>query len=247
MQAVLLAGGFGTRLQSVVSDRPKPMAMVDQHPFLHYLLVQLKQNGILEILFAIGYRGEMIQEYFGSGESYGMHFQYSKEKEALGTAGAIKQAEPFLQDRFFLLNADTFFQFSYIQLKNLAESENFDAVMVLREVEDISRYGQVLLEGNRITEFCEPQVKKSHQELGSLDTPRKTGLINGGVYYIKKDLLNMIPAQQKISLEQEIFPKILEDPQKKIGGLVREGYFMDIGVPHDYFQFVEDMKVLNLL
>lgn len=109
MQAVLLAGGLGTRLRSVVSDRPKPMALVDGKPFMEYVIMQLKKYGIDEIIFAVGYKGSMVEEYFKDGRELGVKVSYAYEEELLGTAGAIKNAGKLVtDDRFFVLNADTF-------------------------------------------------------------------------------------------------------------------------------------------
>ena len=109
MQAIILAGGLGTRLRSVVSDRPKPMALVEGKPFLEYVLQGLKKSGIDDIIFAVGYKGGMVEEYFGDGARFGIRARYAYEEELLGTAGAIKNAGKYVTDeQFFVLNGDTF-------------------------------------------------------------------------------------------------------------------------------------------
>ena len=155
MQAVLLAGGLGTRLRSVVSDRPKPMALVDGKPFMEYVIMQLKKYGIDEIIFAVGYKGSMVEEYFKDGRKLGVKVSYAYEEELLGTAGAIKNAGKLVtDDRFFVLNADTFYQMDYSRLTKLAGEQNLDMALVLRRVEDVSRYGRAELDGEgRLVSF----------------------------------------------------------------------------------------------
>lgn len=230
MQAVLLAGGLGTRLRSVVNDRPKPMADVLGYPFLEYLILELKKHGITKVVLAVGYMGESIEAYFGTGEKLGIEIQYSYEKEQLGTAGAIKNAAQYILDsEFFVLNADTFYQAAYSDALKLFRIEQADMVLVLRKVDDISRYGSVRLEGRRVEGFNE---KISEQ---------RPGLINGGIYIMKKQILDCIPEGRKCSLENEIIPELLKS-DKKVCGTINEGYFIDIGIPRDYFQFIQDVK-----
>ena len=146
MQAILLAGGLGTRLRSVVSDRPKPMALIEGRPFMEYVTRELVRSGIDEIIFAVGYKGTMVEEYFGDGKRFGFCASYAYEETLLGTAGAIRNAGRFItEERFFVLNADTFYQIDYTRLKRLLDSLDLDMALVLREVPDVSRYGQAIL------------------------------------------------------------------------------------------------------
>ena len=138
MQAVLLAGGLGTRLRSVVADRPKPMALIGDKPFMEYVVRELKNHGITEIVFAVGYKGSMVEEYFGDGERLGIKVSYAYEETLLGTAGAIKNAGRLVTDeRFFVLNADTFYQIQYDRLVKMSQEKNLDMALVLREVPDV--------------------------------------------------------------------------------------------------------------
>ena len=119
MQAILLAGGLGTRLRSVVSDRPKPMALIEDKPFMEYVTRELVRSGITEIIFAVGYKGSMVEEYFKDGSEFGFQASYAYEETLLGTAGAIKNAGKFItEDRFYVLNADTFYQIDYTVWQN---------------------------------------------------------------------------------------------------------------------------------
>lgn len=229
MQAILLAGGLGTRLQSVVSDRPKPMALIEDKPFMEYVIRGLTAHGITDIIFAVGYKGSMVEEYFKDGDSFGIKTSYAYEEELLGTAGAIKNAGKYVtDDSFFVLNADTFYQMDYTRLMNLAQERSLDMALVLREVSDISRYGEAVLTDNMLTGFNE-KSKESRQ-----------GTINGGVYLLKRKLLSEIPAG-KVSLENEMIPHWMKE-EKRLGGFVNDGYFIDIGIPEDYFKFQDDVR-----
>ncbi|MDO5415875.1 MAG: nucleotidyltransferase family protein [Lachnospiraceae bacterium] len=229
MQAILLAGGLGTRLRSVVSDRPKPMALIEGKPFMEYVVHELSKNGITEIIFAVGYKGSMVEEYFGDGSAFGVKVSYAYEEELLGTAGAIKNAARFVtEDRFYVLNADTFYQIDYSRLPRLAEEKRLDMTLVLREVPDVSRYGKAVLIDNRLTGFNE----KTSEAV--------PGTINGGIYLMSRELLEEIPAG-KVSLENEMIPRWMAEG-KRLGGFVNDGYFIDIGIPEDYFRFQDDVK-----
>lgn len=229
MQAVLLAGGLGTRLRSVVSDRPKPMALIEEKPFMEYVVRELIRHGVDEIIFAVGYKGSMVEEYFKDGSLWGIKVSYAYEEELLGTAGAIKNAGRQVTDeRFLVLNADTFYQIDYSRLIKMSDERDLDMALVLREVPDVSRYGQAVLDDGWLTAFDEKLEEAS------------PGTINGGVYYLRRSLLNDIP-EGKVSLEHEMIPKWLSE-EKKLGGIVNDGYFIDIGIPEDYYRFIEDVK-----
>lgn len=229
MEAILLAGGLGTRLKSVVSDRPKPMALIEGKPFMEYVVRQLSRYRITDIIFAVGYKGSMVEEYFQDGSPYGFHASYAYEEELLGTAGAIKNAGKLMKgDQAYVLNADTFYQIDYGKLMSLKQDGNLDMALVLRQVADVSRYGQAVLTGNRLTGFNEKTQES------------RPGTINGGIYLISRSLLDEIP-KGKVSLEHDMIPRWMREG-KRLGGIVNEGYFIDIGVPDDYFKFIQDVK-----
>lgn len=229
MQAILLAGGLGTRLSSVVNDRPKPMALIQGKPFVEYVIRELAGQGIDDIIFAVGYKGSMVEEYFADGAKFGIHASYAYEETLLGTAGAIKNAAGHVSGRdVFVLNADTFYRVDYRRLVKQKQDMNLDMALVLREVEDVSRYGQALLSQGRLTGFNE----KSEGA--------KAGTINGGAYLISKDLIQEIP-DGKVSLEQDMIPGWLSGG-RRLGGFVNDGYFIDIGIPEDYYRFMADVE-----
>ena len=227
MEAILLAGGLGTRLRSVVSDRPKPLAGVNGKPFLWYLVKSLREQGITDMIFAVGYMAEQIEDYFGDGSAFGIHAAYAVEKELLGTAGAIRNAAAMGEgEEFLILNADTYYRMDYQKLRDLAAREQSDMALVLRRVPDIRRYGEAKLIGGCLASFNE----KTGEE--------RPGTINGGVYLMRRRLIEEIPAG-KVSLENAMIPHWLGEG-KKIAGMVNDGYFIDIGVPEDYRRFCRD-------
>ena len=233
MQAILLCGGMGTRLRSVVSDRPKPMADICGKPFLQYLLEMLRDKGITEVIFALGYMGEMIEEYFQDGSAFGLKISYSYEEEPLGTGGAIRNALPkILEEEVLVLNADTYFPMDYQGLLRFHQENDGDFSLATRAVPDISRYGAVRRDAaGRILAWNE-KLEDGGQPLA--------GEINGGIYVMKKSLIAEIP-EGKQSLEQDCIPKWLSEG-KRIFGLPFDGYFMDIGIPKDYQQFITDVE-----
>jgi len=229
MQAILLAGGLGTRLRSVVNDRPKPMAMIQGKPFIEYVIRELAGQGIDDIIFAVGYKGSMVEEYFADGKKFGIRASYAYEETLLGTAGAIKNAAKHMTGQeVFVLNGDTFYRMDYHRLIRQKQDMGLDMVLVLRKVEDVSRYGQALLTEGRLAGFNE----KTEEQ--------KAGTINGGVYLMSWDLIREIP-EGKVSLEQDMIPKWLSEG-RRLGGFVNDGYFIDIGIPKDYYRFMEDVE-----
>ena len=233
MQAILLCGGMGTRLRSVVSDRPKPMADICGKPFLQYLLEMLRDKGITEVIFALGYMGEMIEEYFQDGSAFGLKIAYSYEEEPLGTGGAIRNALPkILEEEVLVLNADTYFPMDYQGLYHFHQENDGDFSLATRVVPDISRYGAVRRD-------AAGRILVWNEKLGDGGQPL-AGEINGGIYVMKKSLIAEIP-EGKQSLEQDCIPKWLSEG-KRIFGLPFEGYFMDIGIPKDYQQFITDVE-----
>lgn len=230
MQAIILVGGLGTRLRSIVSDRPKPMALIEGKPFVEYVISGLIRSGINDIIFAVGYMGDMIEAYFGSGERWNIKISYAYEEELLGTAGAIKNAGRFITgDTCYILNGDTLYDLEFYKLEDCLRKNHLDMAIVLRCVPDVSRYGKVEMKDGLLTSFNE-----KNQEI-------KAGMINGGIYLMKRELLDSIPEGQ-VSLENEMIPKWLRE-QRRIGGLVNEGYFIDIGIPEDYYKFQKDIAV----
>ena len=235
MEAILLCGGLGTRLRSVVSDRPKPMADIAGKPFLHYLVRMLSEKGVERFVFALGYMGEQIEAYFRDGREYGISIAYSYEESPLGTGGAIRNALSLVsEENVLVLNADTYFHTDYENLF-MQQLKNKSAMTIAgRKIEDISRYGAILKdESGRILRWNE----KMNPNEGKSSRP---GEINGGIYVMQKSLIEKIP-EGKQSLENDCIPAWLKDGVY-LQAISSDGYFMDIGIPEDYAQFKEDVE-----
>lgn len=227
MEAIVLAGGFGTRLQSVVSEVPKSMAPVNGRPFLEYLLDQLVSGGIGKVILAVGYMNEAITSHFGS-EYRSVPIEYSVENEPLGTGGAIRLALWKLQGPVSLvLNGDSLLQVDYREMYSRHVQKNADITLALRKVKDAGRYGSVTMNrSGRITGFAEKN---------DLALP---GLINGGVYFINKLFLMDPGYRGKFSIEHDCFGQYYETA--RFFGYRTDGYFIDIGVPSDYQKAIDD-------
>jgi D-glycero-alpha-D-manno-heptose 1-phosphate guanylyltransferase len=225
IEAIILAGGLGTRLRSMVDDRPKAMALVNDKPFLTYLLDYWIGQGINRFVLSVGYKAEMIQDYFGSNYN-GAEIVYALENEPLGTGGAVKNALPFVQNEHILVtNGDSMFRVDAQEMFRFHLSKSAEISFALKEMQDFDRYGIVSLDENRqITGF---QEKRFTQQ----------GLINAGVYILQKSVLDHVKEKQ-FSLEKDVFEQQLS--ALSMFGFQSEGYFMDIGIPEDYTQIQTD-------
>ena len=222
-QAVILAGGFGTRLAHVVSDVPKPMAPIKEKPFLEYIIKTLQNQGFDSFVFLTGYKSEYIEKHFKNLKNTA----FIKEETALGTGGAILNAYDKLNDEFYVINGDTFFDIDYSILEKFGKEKPI--TLALRYTNNIERYGFVEIDDNFLI--------KSFVEKGKLPQDRIDGYINGGIYYIHKSVLK--PFAEKFngefdSNETEIFPKLLNN--NELFGLPLGGCFIDIGIPQDYYR-----------
>lgn len=228
MEAIVLAGGKGTRLQSVVSDVPKPMADINGKPFLAYLFHSLSTKGVTKIILSVGYKHDSIINYFL--DSYdGMSIAYVIENEPLGTGGALMESLKQVSDaNVLLLNGDSFFDVDIKQLFELHALYNFDVTLAVKEMHNFDRYGTVAVENNRVINFEEKKYKSY-------------GLINGGVYILKKTLLTNISHAETFSFETDVLQKYAH--QLNVGACIDNGYFIDIGVPEDYLKAQLDFKI----
>ncbi|MBI2888550.1 MAG: nucleotidyltransferase family protein [Candidatus Liptonbacteria bacterium] len=230
MDAIILAGGEGKRLQSVVAHRPKPMAFVADRPFLEYLIRKLKGSGAKNIVLSVGYKADVLWSHFGDGAAFGVSLAYIEEKELLGTGGAIRYAaeEAQVGETFFVLNGDSYFDVDYGALLRMHEVKKGVGVLALRKVMNPHRSGVVELDAEgRITKFHEKK-----QVTGE-------ALINGGVYVLSRRIFEYFPKKEKFSLEEEGFPAAIAGG---LYGVVSEGYFIDIGIPEDFAKAQEDFK-----
>ena len=229
-EAVILAGGFGTRLSHVVSDVPKPMAPVYGKPFLTYLIDRLVEAGVSRVILATGYKHECIESYFGT-QYRGAEIVYSNEDTPLFTGGAILQAAAKIQsEEFVVLNGDTLFDIDLQKLYDFHTQRQANLSIALRQVTDTSRYGSVTCVNDNIIAF--------HEKTESAGA----GDINGGIYAINHAWLMSLSLPTKFSFEKELMQPLAGDPH--FYGLRFKDYFIDIGVPEDYYRAQEEFKSL---
>lgn len=231
-EAIVLAGGLGTRLKGVIKDIPKPMAPINDIPFLQYLFNYLIKQGVERVVLAVGYRYEVIEDFFGS-KYKSLELVYAIEYEPMGTGGGIANAlQKTLNTTCFLLNGDTFFNVSLKDLYKKHESSKAQLTLSLKEMENFDRYGTVALDNNdRITLFNEKQ-------------PVTKGLINGGVYVITKSLFDDFKNTPKFSFEKDIMEAKVD--QINMQAYISDGYFIDIGIPEDYKKAGVELPALFL-
>ena len=222
-EVVVLAGGLGTRLRSVLRGKPKCLAPVGGRPFLEYLLCFLRGQGVSEVILAVGYLGEQVVEYFGDGRRLGLQLRYSFEEASLGTAGALRLAGQLLQgSRVVVVNGDSIAE---VPLKSMLEyhvEKGALATVALTKVRDVARYGAVKLDtAGQVVRFTE---KSSGGE----------GWVNAGVYALERSVIDHIPHKWPVSLEHEVFGNLAGS--SALYGYPFDGYFIDIGTPEAYRQ-----------
>jgi D-glycero-alpha-D-manno-heptose 1-phosphate guanylyltransferase len=219
--AVILAGGFGTRLSSVVADRPKVLAEINGRPFLEYLFDQLSAAGIRGAVLCTGYLGQQVQETFGHSYREILQLNYSREMEPLGTGGALRLAASSLRsDVVLVMNGDSYCHTDLKTFWDRHHSTGAAATLLLARVPDTKRYGSVeVAPDGRVLRFAE-----------KLDES-KPGCINAGVYLISSQMLTSIPPNVPVSLERDVFPAWIDQGLYGFSGGDR---FLDIGTPETF-------------
>lgn len=221
IKALLLVGGQGTRLRSVVPSIPKPLAPVGIRPFLELLIRQLMIQGIRKLVLCTGYRAKQIEQVFGDGRKLHVTIDYSREPKPLGTAGAIKLARRHVHelDDFLVLNGDSFLDIDFRRLIAFHRNHSGVATIAAVPVPNADRYGRIETDTNdRITSFVEKSSKTC------------PGLINAGIYVFGSKVLENIPTG-RVSLERDVLPNLLT---LGVYAFTQRGTFIDIGCPADY-------------
>jgi D-glycero-alpha-D-manno-heptose 1-phosphate guanylyltransferase len=229
MEAIILAGGQGTRLRSVVSDRPKPLADVNGKPFLTYLLRHLRSAGVQRFIISVGFMSDMIIEYFGD-EFEGIEICYSVENQPLGTGGAVKNSLTSLkyEAAFILCNGDTIFNFPLLDMLNAHNKNKCELTLALLKAPHENRYGLLVPNAEGFVSSI-PDTKA-----------RKGALCSGGTYIINpSSLLRHTPPFESFSFESLWLPTLIKN-KINVFGIEMPGKFIDIGVPRDYQRFCED-------
>ncbi len=226
-EAIILAGGLGTRLAKTVQDKQKVMAPAGGRPFLAYVLKDLKNKGFTKAVLAVSYHHEQIKNYFGD-EYENIRLLYSVEDEPLGTGGAIKKALALCEgNNAAVINGDTFFDIDFDRLFEFYKKNNARVVLAAKEMPDCTRHSTLnIAENGKILEFAEKK-------------PQKKGYINGGVYIVNRDIFSEIEAV-RFSFEKEILEKMTDG----LFALKCDGYFIDMGIPEAYFRANTEIPLL---
>ncbi|MEM3519557.1 MAG: nucleotidyltransferase family protein [Candidatus Hadarchaeales archaeon] len=222
MQAVILAGGLGERLRPITERIPKAMVNIRGRPFLEYQINLLKNNGISDIVLCVGYLGEKIKQYFGDGRKFGVNIKYSEEKDLLGTAGALKNAEPLLEDIFFLTYGDAYLILDYKNVMNYFRKFRKLGLMVVYK--NFDRYGKsnTVVEGNLVKYYSK---KKRVKEMVYIDF---------GVSVLRKKALEFVPPAKKLDLEF-LFQELIK--RKQLLAYETTQRFYEIGNPSGLREF----------
>lgn len=215
-QAVVLAGGKGTRLGSLTADRPKPLLPVAGRPFIEWVEQNLRRQGITEIIYSVGYRADAFQTWLKERKD-ASGLSLFVEETPLDTGGALCELSDTLDETFFVLNGDTLFDVSLDALRTELDREGCDAAIALRSVEDVDRFGQVTLGDGVVESFAEKS--------GS-----GPGLVNGGVYALRRRVL--ASKRAPMSIETELLPELVRG--RRVRGVPASGFFIDIGLPATY-------------
>lgn len=231
MQAVILAGGLATRLRPLTKTVPKSMVPVNSRPFLAHMLELLRNNGITDVVLCVGYLGDQIKEYVRGGEKFEMKIRYSEEKGGLlGTGGALKHARDFLNERFFVINGDTYLPINYVEVDEAFLRAKRKGLMVVYDNrEDTGVSNNVDLDQNLIV----TRYEKGHGEHG-------LKYVEAGTLVFHRDVLTFIESGHPVSLERSVFPTLIE--QGELAAYVTEQRFYDIGTPMGLREFEAFLK-----
>ena len=220
MQALILAGGKGKRMKPLTNKIPKVLLPVTDRPFLFWLINFLKKQGIKEFILATGYKGKMIEDYFGNGGKFGLKIIYSKEKKSLDTGGAVKNARKLIKGKeILIINGDSLVKINVKKMLKFHRSKKLPITMAVCKISNTQRYGKVIIDKKNTVAVFKEKNKNT-----------KKGIINAGFYIFQKEIIESFPKKTKISLEREIFPKFVG----RIGVFRINDYFIDMGTPEDY-------------
>lgn len=218
MEAVVLAGGLGTRLRKVINDVPKVLAPVGGIPFLNILLTDLKKKGINHVVLAVSYLKEKIMDYVAT-KNFDINIDFSIEETPLGTGGAIRKAVSLCKnEKIFVVNGDTFFDADMAKMMNFHIAHNVNITVAVKKMFNFDRYGTLKFDGDFVVEIKEKM-------------PCDDGYINGGIYCLNRDFIAAFP-NEKFSFEKDVLEKSCY--KMDVAAFVSDGYFIDIGVPNDY-------------
>lgn len=227
-QALILAGGKGTKFRPFTYEIPKPMIPLAGKPILENIIVRLRNAGVKNILLSVSWKAEKIISYFGDGSNFGVKIDYIIEKEPLGTAGPLMLAENKLDKAFFMLNGDIVSNIDYEDMMKFHKQSNESMTIALAEVEDPYKYGVVEIKGSKVVGFVEKPTKGK----------ASTNLVNAGVYVLTKDIFKYI--KNGFQLIENVFPVLAKS--EKLSGYIHSGYWVDIGSLESYEKVQNDLQ-----
>ncbi len=224
MQAIVLVGGEGTRLRPLTLETPKPMVPVMNMPFLERTLRRLKDAGIDDVILPAGYLPEAITSYFGDGSRLGLRLRYVVEETPLGTAGALKNVEQYIDGPFFVLNGDVLTSLDLRAMMRFHREKGGIGTLHLIRVEDPSAFGCVVHDASgRVSAFVEKPARD--------EAP--TNEINAGTYLLDRAVLDAIPSGRPVSIERETFPRLIAEGCA-LYAFTTADYWIDLGKPEAY-------------
>ena len=235
ISVLILAGGLGSRIRSVNAQLPKVMLPILKKPFLEYLILNVGKQGLDKIVLCVGHKAEQIKAYFQDGRQFKVNIEYSYESKQLGTGGAIiKAASDLSTNKFIVMNGDSFIDVDLLPFLKFHDEKKALCSIVLRGSDTQMRFGSVTINNDkRVTQFLE---KKQNSISNSI-------YINAGVYCINKEILDSFPSHCFLSVENDIFPQIVQS--NRMYGFICERAFIDIGIPSDYFALQANPQILT--
>ena len=229
MQALILAGGEGTRLRPLTSAIPKPVVTLVDRPFIAFMLEWLRAHGVDDVIMSCGFLADGVRAVLGDGNAHGVRLRYVEEPQPLGTGGALKYAEDLLDERFLMLNGDVLTDLDVTAQLALHERRGARGTLALTPVEDPRAYGLVRTKDDgEVTGFVE---KPSPDQIDTRN-------ISAGIYVLERSVLELLEPGRRASIEREVFPRLVGDG---LYGYVGEGYWLDIGTPERYLQGTADI------
>jgi mannose-1-phosphate guanylyltransferase len=231
---VILVGGQGTRLRPLTSTVPKPVVQLVDRPFIAFMLEWLRGHGIDDVIMSCGFLADSVRDVLGDGSQLGIRLRFVEEPEPRGTAGALKLAEPMLDERFLMLNGDVLTDIDLTAQIAQHDASGARATLALVPVGDPSAYGVVILREDRsVSEFVEKPSP------GSVDS----NLISAGAYVLEREILDLVAQDRNVSIEREVWPRLIDDG---LYGFSSDSYWLDIGTPARYLQGTFDILEGNV-
>lgn len=248
MQVVILAGGLGKRLKPLTEKVPKPMISINGRPFLEHQLKLLKKFNLTRVILCLGHRAGVVESYFGSGSQWGFDIKYSIEEKLLGTGGALKRAEEYLEDSFLLLNGDTYLPIDYTRLIScFRETNRIGLIVVYDNQKKIAPNNIALDKSNMVirynkdaSDFVGELYYSSASLVDEANEVQGMSYVDAGALVLKKKVLDLIPEDRVVSLEEEIFPELIR--LRELGAYPTKQRYYDIGTPERLLLIKEVLK-----